>query len=111
MQLELVAQDAEQARIVPWLLNEIVGAATHGLDREIDVGVRRHHDDGDLGVALADGGEEVQAFETGGGVARVVEIEQNAVEPLQFKLIEYHGGRPRGGQEIAFGPEKELEGF
>ncbi len=44
-QLGLRAQDREQARVLPRLLDEVAGAAAHGLDGDVDAAPGGHHDD------------------------------------------------------------------
>ncbi len=109
MQLDLVAQDGEQAGVVPGLLDEVVGTAAHGLDDEFDVGIRGHDDDGNLSIVLADGGDETEALDPGGGVAGVVEVEQESVEFSGGEALEQECGRARGGEVKAFRPQKEIE--
>ena len=75
-EFDLSAEDGEEARVLPGLLDEVAGAAAHGFDGEVEVGPGGHDDDGEMGVALADGGDEVEAFAAGGGVAGVVEVDE-----------------------------------
>ena len=62
MQLDLGAQDGQQALILPRLLDEVAGAAPHGFDRQTYVAPRRHHDDGKTAVEGDNLRQQVQTF-------------------------------------------------
>jgi hypothetical protein len=98
-QLELRVQRGEQPRVVPRLLQVVARAAPHRLDGALDRSPRRHHDDRQRRIDLAQAREQVHALLAGGGVARVVEIEQADVEVLGLAQRD-HGGRRRGGAHL-----------
>ncbi len=90
-QLHLRAQHRHQAGVVPRLLDVVAGAAAHGLHRALHAAPRRHHHDGKGGVHRVDAGQQVQPFLPRGGVAGVVQVQQQRVERLLG-----HGGGHRG---------------
>ena len=110
VEVDLGAQDGEQAGVVPGFLDEVGGAAAHGFDGELDVGPRGHDDDGELRLVGADLGEQVEAFAAGGGVAGVVQVEEKRVEGAALERVEHHVGRRGFFDAIAFGLEEQLEG-
>ena len=111
MELQLRAQDAEHAGVVPRLLDKVRRAAAHGLNGEIDVGKGCHDEDGETGVVGTDGGEQVQTFLAGGGVAGVVEVDEEAVEGVGGEVLEDGGGIARGLEVEALGFEEEVKGL
>jgi hypothetical protein len=52
-QLDLVAQHAEQALVLPGLLDEVLRAAPHRRDGHVDRRPGGHHHDRQAGIALA----------------------------------------------------------
>ncbi len=109
VELELGAEDCEETEIVPGFLDEVVGAAAHGFDGKIDRAPGGHQDDGDLRIVAADGGEQVEAFLAGGGVAGVVEVDDDAVERGGGDALEDHGRGACALEEVALGSEEKLE--
>ena len=109
VELDLLAEDGEEARVVPRLLDEVAGALAHGLDGEVDGGPGGHDDDGDARVVFADGGEEVEAFLAGGGVAGVVEVDEDGVEVGGGEALEDEGRGAGGFEGVALGAKEELE--
>ena len=109
VEVDLGAQDGEQAGVVPGFLDEVVGAAAHGFDGELDVGPGSHDDDGELGLVGANLGEEVEAFAAGGGVAGVIQVEEKSIEGAGLERVDDHVRRGGFFDAIAFGFEEELE--
>ena len=109
VELELGAEDGEEAGVIPGLLDEVGGAAAHGFNGEVYVGPCGHDDDGKVGFALADGGKEVEALLAGSGVAGVVEVEEAAVELLLGEAEEDFVGGAGGFERVAFGAQEEVE--
>jgi hypothetical protein len=58
-QLRVRAQDGQEPRVVPRLLDEVARAALHRLDGQLDAAPRGHHDDWERRVELAHPREEV----------------------------------------------------
>ena len=61
-ELHLRAQDGQQPRVLPRLLDEVARAAAHGLDRQVDAAPRGHHDDRHGSVELLQPREEREAL-------------------------------------------------
>ena len=94
--LDLARQDLEQRGVVPRLLDEAARAAAHRLDRGVDGAPAGHHDDREVRIETAGARDEVQAFASRRGVARVIEVgEQQLVGPL---LQVGEGGVGRGDE-------------
>ena len=79
------------------LLQEVVGADPHRLDRRVDVAVARDYDDGRREVAFPKLREQVQAVAVG----------QPHVEQDEIELVARHQGAPadrvrRGGDRVTF---------
>jgi len=68
------------------LLDEIPGAAFHGLHRHIDRGVARDHHHGNFGVVLADGPKDVQPAH-----ARHPHVEEHEVDHLGLEQLQSRG--------------------
>jgi hypothetical protein len=58
----------------------------------------------------ADLGEEVEAFAAGGGVAGVIQVEEERVKGVGLECVENHEGGRGFFDAVAFGFEEELEG-
>ena len=92
MQLQLGAQNTEQAGVVPGLLDEVAGTAAHGVHGQVNAGPCGHQDHGQAAVLLADRVEQLQTFRAGGGVARVVQIDQQSVVVTLLQAVEHQRG-------------------
>ncbi len=82
MQFDLGAQDCEQAFVLPRLLDEIAGAATHGFDGQPNIAPGRHHDHRHAAVESHDFREQVETFLAGGGVAGVIQVDEHGIVEL-----------------------------
>ncbi len=109
--LDLSFQDREQARVLPGLLDEILGAAAHRFDGEFEAAPRRHHDDGKRAVFRPDVREQIEAFLAGGGVARVVQVHQQPVEFAGFERGEHCGRRCDGLDVESFAFQQQTQSF
>src|SRR6185437_15141438 len=105
------AQNRKQARILPRLLDEVAGGAAHGLHRQVHISPGGHHDHREHAVASLNLGKQVQTLLTGGGVASVVQINQSGVELLLLQRLQNAGGGRDRANLIAFGLEKQAQGF
>ena len=92
-QLDLRAQDREQARVFPRFLDEVARAAPHRLDGHLHAAPCRHDDDGQRSVVMANLREQIQPLLSRRGVSRVVQIHQHGVE---FVAHRWHRGSPAG---------------
>ena len=65
--------------VLPRLLYKVARAAAHGFDRQIHAAPSRHHDDRKHGVHRLDLRQQLKPFLAGGGVARVVQVDEGSV--------------------------------
>jgi hypothetical protein len=79
--VRLLFDGGEKARVVPRLLNKIHCSAAHGFHREVHARPRGHDDDGSASIVLLKIVEQGQAFIARRGVARVVHVHQDQIEP------------------------------
>ena len=71
----------EQARsLSPWLLDVVAASSAHRLYSSAHTCPRGHGDHRQSLIQLAQGPEQAQSFLSGGGVAGVVQIEQDQIE-------------------------------
>lgn len=110
LEVDLGAEDGEQTGVVPGLLNEVLRASAHGFNGQLDIGPGGHDNDGHLRVVGLDPGEEVEALLSGGGVACVVEVDEEGVVGPGLEGFE-DGVRGAGLFDAeTFGSEKKIEG-
>jgi hypothetical protein len=95
-ELDLGANDGQQAGIVPGLLDEVAGAAPHRLNRQLYAPPSGHDHHGEGRVHLLNPGEKIKPFLPRGGVAGVVQVHQDGVEVPHFQGIDDAGGRANG---------------
>ena len=87
VQFGVNANERDEALVFPWLLDEVASAALDAFDGEVDVAPRRHDDDRHARIDLLQTRQQIEALLAGGGVARVVEVnEQNVVVALTQRL-------------------------
>jgi hypothetical protein len=79
VQLGMDADERDQAFVFPGLLDEVASAALDGFDGEVDVAPGSHDNDWQAGIEFLDAGEEIEALLAGGGIARVVEVDEEDV--------------------------------
>jgi hypothetical protein len=75
----LRAQHREQPLVVPRLLDEVLSAAAHAFDGEVDRAPRRHQHDRRVRVEGADPSHGIEPFVARRRVARVVQIHEHGV--------------------------------
>ena len=97
-QLDLRADDRQQPRVVPRLLDEVARAAAHRLDRDFDAAPGRHDDDRQRRIDALDARQQVEPFLARRRVARVVQVDQRDVELARLDRGQ-HAGRRRGRLE------------
>jgi hypothetical protein len=110
-QLDLRPDDGEQPRVVPGLLDEVAGAAPHGLDRDLDAAPGGHHDHREGRIDALDAREQIQPFFARRRVAGVVQVDQRHVELARLDRREHAGRRRRGLELEALGLEQQAQGF
>jgi hypothetical protein len=79
VKLDLGPQNRKQPLVLPRLLNKIARASAHGLDRQVHVAPCGHHNDRERAVHRHNIGKQSQPFLSGGGVTRVVQVDQYRV--------------------------------
>ena len=79
VQFGVHADEADQALVFPGLLDEVAGAALDALDGEVDVAPGGHDDHRQARIDLLNAREQVEAFLSRSGVARVVEVDEEDV--------------------------------
>ena len=108
-QFDLRADDREQPRVVPGLLDEIARAAAHRFDRHLDAAPRGHHHDRERRVDALDAREQVQPLLARRRVARVVEVDQRDIELARLDGRQHAGRRRCGLQLKSFGLQQQAE--
>src|SRR3954451_14727138 len=71
--LNLPLDGVQDLLIVPGLLDEVAGAATHRLDCQLHAAPSGHNHERQAVVEGLDAGEQFQALDARGGVARVIQ--------------------------------------
>src|SRR5690606_6766225 len=92
-QLDLGAQDRDEALVVPRLLHIVARAPAHCLDRALDAAPRRHDDDGETRVARTEHAQQIEPLSARGGVARVVQVDEGGIEIAGLDRLDHAGGR------------------
>ena len=110
-QLDLRADDREQPRVVPGLLDEVARAPAHRLDGDLDAAPCGHHDDRQRRVDALDSREQVEPFFPRRRVARVVQVDQRDVELARFDRGQHAGRGGRGLELEPFGLEQQPQGL
>jgi hypothetical protein len=110
-QCQLVAQHAEQAAVVPGLLDEVAGTGLHGLHHQLDAAPGGHGHDGQLGVQRAQLRDQVDALLPGGGVARVVEVDQRKRRSVLLHGRQCFGRTARADGGPAFRLQQQAQGI
>ena len=111
IQLDLCAQDCQQALVLPWLLDEVASAAAHSFNRQSHVAPGRHDDDRDAAVEGNDFGEQVETLLAGGGVASVIQVDENSVVKLAGQSFACGRGRLCSIDLKARGTKQQFDGF
>jgi hypothetical protein len=95
-ELDEVAQRHEEPRVVPRLLDVVLCAAAHRLDRAADAPPRRHHRHRQVRLELLEAVEQVEPLLSGRRVARVVHVHQQRVVVASLERRQHAGGRRHG---------------
>jgi hypothetical protein len=90
--LNLIAKRAQEPRIFPRLQYEIAHPALHGFDSQFHRAPCRHRDHRQRFVDRLNVRQQIEALLAGGGVARVVQVDE-AVVRFALKLVQHGRGR------------------
>ena len=104
VQPQRVAQGEEQALEADRLLDEVERAQARGLHRRVQGGLAAHQDDGHVGRALADAGQELEAVHL-----RHHHVGEDRVHRLFLQALEAARGRARGDRGVALQREGARE--
>ncbi len=110
IEFDLGANDGDQALVVPRLLDEIASAAPHGLDGELHVGPRGHHDHRQIAVDADNLGKQRETFLPGGGIARVVQVDEHGVVVVERQRLAHQGGRAGRIDLVSLSGQQQLDG-
>jgi hypothetical protein len=99
----------QQALVVPRLLDEVPGAPPHGFHREVDRAPGGHDDDRQRLVRRVDAGEQVEPLFAGGGVARVIQVDQDGVVVALLERPERGGRRVDGVGLVALALHEQAQ--
>src|SRR5208282_4773010 len=111
MQLSVDADERDQAIVFPWLLNEVASASLDAFDSEIDVAPRGHHDHRHAWIDLLEARQKIKALLAGGGVARVVQVDEQDVVVALAKGLEQELRRARSVHLEALRLKQQFYGF
>ena len=111
MQLGVDADEREQALVFPRLLDKVARAALDALDGEVDVAPRGHHDHRQARVDLLNAREQVEALLAGGGVARVVEVDEQDIVVALAQRFEQQLRRAHAVDVDALRRQQQLDGL
>jgi len=108
-QLDLGAHNRDEPRVFPRLLDEIAGAATHRLHRQIYVRPGGHYDDAQTAVMRTQLGKQFQTFRAGGCIAGVIEVDEKGVEGFTGHPIQDLTRRLGSGYPVTLGLQQQLD--
>ena len=109
VQVDLVGENRQQTRILPWLLNKVPRTAAHRLDGNLHIGPRGHHDHRQLRIERRDLRQQVEPLLARGCVAGVIQVDQQRIVRTAAQRIEHHLRRTRAVNMIAFRSHQQLD--
>ncbi len=98
------ANIGQQLFVVPGLLDEVLGAGADRLDHVVDGAVGGDHDDGQLGLAILDLGQQLKAALAGKG-----EVQQHKVEVFNLQNAQTLRAIRRHAHGVALEGEQHLQ--
>jgi hypothetical protein len=110
-QVDLGAQDGQQAGVLPGFLHEVARSPAHGFDGDVDAGPGGHHHHRQGLVDGVQPRQEVQPFLAGGGIPCVVEVHQHRVELAAGDGLEDLGGGAGGRRLEPLRFEQQAQGL
>src|SRR5882672_10084857 len=111
MQFDLRAEDRKEALVVPGFLYEVPRSSPHGFDRQFYISPGGHHDDGKIAVGSDDFGKKVKAFLSGGGVSRIVQVDQHSVVGVGSEHLTNLSGRFDAIDAVALRMKQQFQRF
>ena len=103
--------ERDEPLVFPRLLNEVARAALDAFDGEIDVAPGGHHDDGQARIDLLKAREQIETLLAGGGVARVVQVDEQDVVVALAERFEQQLRRAHAVDMDALRLQQQLHGF
>ena len=100
-----------QALVLPGLLDEVARAALDAFDGQIDVAPRGHHDDGQARIELLNARQQIEALLAGGGVARVVQVDEQDIVVALAQSLQQQLRRAHAVHMDALRLQQQLHGF
>ncbi len=111
VKINLRADNAEQALIVPRLLNEVAGAAAHGFNGQFHAAPRGHHDDGQLAVNTLNLQQQVNSLLPRCRVPMVVQVHQHQIELARLQRFNHSKRIADSLSRIAFRFQQQAQSF
>ena len=111
VQLGVHADEGEQPLVLPRLLDKVARAALDAFDGQVDVAPRRHHDHREARIEFLDMGEQIEAFLAGGGVARVVQVDEHDIVVALAQRLQKQLRRAHAIDVDPLRLEQQLDGF
>src|SRR4051812_33281582 len=96
--------------VVPRFFDEVPRPAAHRLDGDVDGAPGSHHNDGQRRIERLQLQDQIEPFATGGGIPRVVQVDDRHVEDFRAHGFEQAGGRAHGGHAHAVVLEQQAHG-
>jgi hypothetical protein len=110
-QLGMDADQREQPLVLPRLLDEVARAALDGFDGQVDVAPGGHDDHRQARIELLNARQQVEALLAGGGVARVVEVDEQHVVVALAQRLQQQLRRAHAVHIDALRSEQQLDGL
>ena len=108
---DLRPEHREQALVVPRLLDEVLRAAAHRLDRDADRAPGRHHDDRRVRVERADPRDRIETLVARRRVARVVQVHQHRIRRTRAQRADERLGVIERFGRVALAFQQQAERF
>ena len=105
------AHQRDQPLVFPRLLDEVARAALDGLDRQVDIAPGGHHDHRQPRIELLDARQQIQALLAGGGVARVVQVDEQHIVVALAQRFKQQLGRAHAVHADPLRGEQQLDGL
>ena len=107
----LAAQGLQQTWIFPRFQHEIAYAPAHGFDCQLDRPPGRHCHHGQRLIDGLNSRQQIQTLFARRGIARVIQIHQQQIVAIGFKLFQHAGRRIHGLNLVTLTLEQQAESF